>query len=211
MSTVDAHTPGHLRARRRSAGTCQDEADVSVGHAEQAPAAEGRRPRDVPHAHRQVLAARRAAPERQGDLPGLLRQRRRHRLRHVSRRGALLASRRSTTSTGCSASSSRSPAASRRSSGSRPARWSTAAANEDPTPAVVRAETWLAIAGGARGIGYFPDWWEEDIRNEVRLVNREILALAPALLSPVAKVNWSTQSPSASARAATTARPTSSP
>ncbi|MDH5281919.1 MAG: fibronectin type III domain-containing protein, partial [Thermoleophilia bacterium] len=49
--------------------------------------------------------------------------------------------------------------------------------NEDPTPVVVRAETWLAIAGGARGIGYFPDWWAEDIRNEVRLVNREILAL----------------------------------
>ncbi len=67
--------------------------------------------------------------------------------------------------------------------------------NQDPTPAVVRAETWLAIAGGARGIGYFPDWWEESIRNEVRLTNREILALAPALLSPVAKVNWSMESP----------------
>jgi hypothetical protein len=67
--------------------------------------------------------------------------------------------------------------------------------NEDPTPAIVRAETWLAIAGGARGIGYFPDWWEETIRNEVRLVNREILALAPALLAPVAKANWSTESP----------------
>ncbi len=65
----------------------------------------------------------------------------------------------------------------------------------DPTPAVVRAETWLAIAGGARGIGYFPDWWEETIRSEVRLTNREILALAPALLSPVARANWSTESP----------------
>jgi hypothetical protein len=68
-------------------------------------------------------------------------------------------------------------------------------ANEDPTPTVVRAETWLAIAGGARGIGYFPDWWAEDIRNEVRLVNREILALAPALLAPVARANWSAESP----------------
>jgi hypothetical protein len=67
--------------------------------------------------------------------------------------------------------------------------------NEDPTPAVVRAETWLALAGGARGIGYFPDWWEESIRNEVRLVNREILALAPALLAPVTRANWSTESP----------------
>jgi hypothetical protein len=67
--------------------------------------------------------------------------------------------------------------------------------NQDPTPAVVRAETWLAIAGGARGIGYFPDWWAEPIRNEVRIVNREILALAPALLSPAAPANWSTESP----------------
>jgi hypothetical protein len=67
--------------------------------------------------------------------------------------------------------------------------------NEDPTPTVVRAETWLAIAGGARGIGYFPDWWAEPIRNEVRLTNREIAALAPALLAPVAKVNWSAESP----------------
>lgn len=67
--------------------------------------------------------------------------------------------------------------------------------NEDPTPTVVRAETWLAIAGGARGIGYFPDWWAEPIRNEVRITNREILALAPALLAPIAKVNWSTDGP----------------
>jgi hypothetical protein len=68
-------------------------------------------------------------------------------------------------------------------------------ANEDPTPAVVRAETWLAIAGGARGIGYFPDYWAEDIRNEVRRVNREIAALAPALLAPVVNATWSPQSP----------------
>jgi hypothetical protein len=67
--------------------------------------------------------------------------------------------------------------------------------NIDPTPAVVRAETWLAIAGGAKGIGYFPDWWEETIRNEVRLTNREILALAPALLSPAVKTSWSADSP----------------
>ena len=67
--------------------------------------------------------------------------------------------------------------------------------NQDPTPAVVRAETWLAIAGGARGIGYFPDYWEEDIRNEVRLSNREILALAPALLGPATKATWSVESP----------------
>lgn len=67
--------------------------------------------------------------------------------------------------------------------------------NEDPTPAVVRAETWLAIAGGARGIGYFPDYWAENIRNEVRVVNREIAALAPALLGPVVNATWSPQNP----------------
>jgi hypothetical protein len=60
--------------------------------------------------------------------------------------------------------------------------------NEDPTPEIVKAETWLAIAGGATGIGYFPDYWAEDIRNEVRRVNRDIVALAPALLSPATRV-----------------------
>lgn len=59
---------------------------------------------------------------------------------------------------------------------------------DDPTPATVRAQTWLAIAGGATGIGYFPDYWAEDIRDEVRRINRDIVALAPALLSPAARV-----------------------
>jgi hypothetical protein len=67
--------------------------------------------------------------------------------------------------------------------------------NEDPTPAIVRVETWLAIAGGARGIGYFPDYWVEDIRSEVRATNREILALAPALLSPSVRAGWSAENP----------------
>jgi hypothetical protein len=68
-------------------------------------------------------------------------------------------------------------------------------ANQDPTPAVVRAETWLAVAGGAKGIGYFPDYWAEDIRSEIRHVNREILALAPALLGQVTSATWSPQQP----------------
>lgn len=52
----------------------------------------------------------------------------------------------------------------------------------DPSPAIVRAETWLAIAGGARGIGWFPDVWSEPIREEIGRLSREIVALAPALL-----------------------------
>jgi hypothetical protein len=67
--------------------------------------------------------------------------------------------------------------------------------NEDPTPVTVRAETWLAIAGGARGIGYFPDYWVGEIRNEVRRVNREIAALAPALLAPVVNASFSAEKP----------------
>lgn len=53
----------------------------------------------------------------------------------------------------------------------------------DPTPATVRAETWLAIAGGARGIGWFPDHWQPAIADEVTRLSTEISALAPALLA----------------------------
>jgi hypothetical protein len=52
----------------------------------------------------------------------------------------------------------------------------------DPSPAIVRAETWLAIAGGARGIGWFPDVWAESIREEIGRLSREIVSLSPALL-----------------------------
>jgi hypothetical protein len=53
-----------------------------------------------------------------------------------------------------------------------------------PTAQTVRAETWLAIAGGARGIGYFPYYWPASITKEITRINRDIAALAPALLGP---------------------------
>jgi hypothetical protein len=56
----------------------------------------------------------------------------------------------------------------------------------DPTPATVQAETWLAIAGGAHGIGYFPNRWKDDIGAAIADTNREIQSLAPALLAPTA-------------------------
>ena len=59
----------------------------------------------------------------------------------------------------------------------------------------VNVETWLSIAGGARGVGYFPDYWMETIRNQVRQDNRDIVALAPALLSPMVNATFSPQSP----------------
>ena len=53
----------------------------------------------------------------------------------------------------------------------------------DPTPATVRAETWLAIAGGADSIGYFPNRWSPSIGAEIGRINNEIKALSPALLA----------------------------
>jgi hypothetical protein len=52
----------------------------------------------------------------------------------------------------------------------------------DPSPAIVRAETWLAIAGGARGVGWFPGVWSEPIAEEIARMSREIMSLAPGLL-----------------------------
>ncbi len=54
----------------------------------------------------------------------------------------------------------------------------------DPTPATVRAETWLSIAGGATAVGYFPNHWSPDIGGEISRTNRQIKALTPALLAP---------------------------
>jgi hypothetical protein len=56
----------------------------------------------------------------------------------------------------------------------------------DPTPATVRAETWLSIAGGATGVGYFPNHWSGSIGQEVSRANHEIKALSQALLAPSA-------------------------
>jgi hypothetical protein len=52
-----------------------------------------------------------------------------------------------------------------------------------PTPETVRAETWLAIAGGADGIGYFPREWSHDVGDQIQSLNTRIEELAPALLA----------------------------
>jgi len=58
----------------------------------------------------------------------------------------------------------------------------------NPTAATVRAETWLAVGGGADGVGYFPNRWNGSIGAEISRTNRELKALAPALLAPDANV-----------------------
>jgi hypothetical protein len=55
----------------------------------------------------------------------------------------------------------------------------------DPTPETVRAETWLAVAGGAGAIGYFPNRWSATIGTEIARTNWEIKSLSQALLAPV--------------------------
>jgi hypothetical protein len=54
----------------------------------------------------------------------------------------------------------------------------------DPTAETVRAETWLAIAGGAHAIGYFPNNWAPEVGAEIARSSREIQSLVPALVEP---------------------------
>jgi hypothetical protein len=57
----------------------------------------------------------------------------------------------------------------------------------EPTPETLRAEAWLSIAGGAHGIGYFPNNWSTAVGAEIARTDHDISTLAPALLeSPIA-------------------------
>jgi hypothetical protein len=51
------------------------------------------------------------------------------------------------------------------------------------SPDVLRAEAWLAIAGGARGLGFFPIGWTGDIGEAIQKVALDVQALGPALLA----------------------------
>ncbi len=65
----------------------------------------------------------------------------------------------------------------------------------DPSPAIVRAETWMAFAGGARGIGYFPENWKPAVRQEITRLNLELRSLAPALVGRETTVSVAAPSP----------------
>jgi hypothetical protein len=58
------------------------------------------------------------------------------------------------------------------------------ASHLDPTVETVQAETWLAVAGGADGIGWFPNTWSEQVGAEIERLNAKLTELAPALLAP---------------------------
>ena len=70
----------------------------------------------------------------------------------------------------------------------------------DPTPDTVRAETWLAIAGGAHAIGYFPNTWDDSVDGEIARSKREVQSLLPALLEPALTAQASNPQVKVSAR-----------
>ena len=58
------------------------------------------------------------------------------------------------------------------------------------TPATVRAESWLAIAGGAKGLGFFPPAaWTGDVGEAIAEVTSTIDRIEPLLVAPETLVN----------------------
>jgi hypothetical protein len=56
------------------------------------------------------------------------------------------------------------------------------------TPGTIRAESWLAIAAGAHGLGFFPPDWDYDAFPVIAALAARIRQLEPALLEPVVPV-----------------------
>jgi hypothetical protein len=52
------------------------------------------------------------------------------------------------------------------------------------TPSTIRVESWLAIAGGATGLAFFPGNWETTTAGVIRGITGRIHALLPALVQP---------------------------
>ena len=59
------------------------------------------------------------------------------------------------------------------------------------TPATVQTESWLAVAGGARGLGFFPAGWDPSVTPGIEAVARMVAALGAALAAPDAPVSAS--------------------
>src|SRR5205085_1828231 len=62
--------------------------------------------------------------------------------------------------------------------------WRCADGNKAVTPATVRAESWLAIAGGAHGLGFFPASFSPEIGQAIAGVSHQVAKLGPALMGP---------------------------
>ena len=70
----------------------------------------------------------------------------------------------------------------------------------DPTAETIRAETWLAVAGGADGVGYFPNNWAPELDAGIAQTNWQLRELAPALLAADAQATSPTEGLRVSAR-----------
>src|SRR5207245_5980704 len=46
------------------------------------------------------------------------------------------------------------------------------------TPATVRAESWLAIAGGAHGLGFFPPDWDQRVGGAIAGVGAQVASIS---------------------------------
>ena len=55
------------------------------------------------------------------------------------------------------------------------------------TPRTIRVESWLAIAGGAHGLGFFPNDWGSNVGTVLRGIAARIRQLEPALLRPASR------------------------
>ncbi len=53
---------------------------------------------------------------------------------------------------------------------------------QEVTPETVRAESWLAVIGGAVALGWFPAAWTAEVESAIRRVAEETAVLAPSLL-----------------------------
>jgi hypothetical protein len=67
------------------------------------------------------------------------------------------------------------------------------------TNATIRAESWLALAGGAHGLGFFPNDWNAQTGDAIAAVAARVHQLEPALLAPAEPVQ--VESSSADVRA----------
>jgi hypothetical protein len=69
------------------------------------------------------------------------------------------------------------------------------------TPAVVRAESWMAIAGGAHGLGFWPARWPEVNARAIAAVGKDVARLGPAIYAPAVEASDTNQQTVLSARA----------
>src|SRR5439155_25209299 len=57
------------------------------------------------------------------------------------------------------------------------------------TPWSVRVESWLAIAAGAHGLGYWPAQWPTAVGHAIAGISRDVARLGAAIYAPAAPAN----------------------